>query len=281
MLGVVSLFVPAFSPAMINASLAFDCDSLIFDLEDSVALSEKDSARELLREALLNLDFFGKSVIVRINSLDSDLWYKDLEYVVDTPAWGAMVPKASPQGIKAVSDVLDRFESKLFIVPIIETALGVELVIDIIRASSRVKGLLFGAEDYALDMGIRRTKEGEEILFARSRIANAIHAFGMEGLDTPFTDINDMEGLRLDTLKGKSLGYTGKAAINPRQIEVIKKVYLPSEEEVEFALRVLRALKRGEGRGVFIVDGRMVDAPIIARAKLTLRRAGLEVDQVD
>lgn len=281
MLGVVSLFVPASSPAMINSSLAFDADSLIFDLEDSVALSEKDSARELLREALISLDFRGKSVIVRINSINTDFWYKDLEYIKDTPAWAVMVPKAAPDAIRVVSEALDSLGSKLFIVPIVETALGVELLADILRMSPRVKGLLFGAEDYALDMGINRTKEGDEVLFARARIANAVHAFGVEGLDTPFTDVNDMEGLRADALRGKSLGFTGKAAISPRQIEVIREVYLPSREEVEFALRVVKAFKRSGGKGVFTVDGKMVDAPIVAKAKLTLRRAGVEVSELD
>lgn len=281
MLGSVALFVPASSPAMINSSAILDADSLIFDLEDAVALSEKDSARELLREALKSLRFGGKTTIVRINSLTTDFWEKDLEYMKDTPLDAIMIPKAGPREVKTVSKILDKYNSKIAIVPLIETASAVENISAILESSPRVKGILFGAEDYTADMGIKRTKEGEEIYFARARLANAIHAFGVEGLDTPFTDINDMEGLKSDTLKGKSLGYTGKAAINPRQIDIIRQVYAPSEEEIYYALKVIKALKNSSGKGVFAVDGEMIDAPIIARAKNTLKRAGIEVDSVD
>lgn len=281
MLGTVALFVPASSPAMINSSAILDADSLIFDLEDAVALSEKDSARELLREALKSLRFGGKTTIVRINSLTTDFWEKDLEYMKDTPLDAIMIPKAGPREVKTVSKILDKYNSKIAIVPLIETASAVENISTILESSPRVKGILFGAEDYTADMGIKRTKEGEEIYFARARLANAIHAFGVEGLDTPFTDINDMEGLKSDTLKGKSLGYTGKAAINPRQIDIIRQVYAPSEEEIYYALKVIKALKNSSGKGVFAIDGKMIDAPIIARAKNTLKRAGIEVNSVD
>ncbi|MDK2879791.1 MAG: citrate lyase subunit beta / citryl-CoA lyase [Thermoanaerobacteraceae bacterium] len=281
MIGRVALFVPASSPAMLNSSAAFDADSLIFDLEDAVALSEKDATRELLREALNTLKFDGKTIVVRINSLATDFWEMDMKYIVDTPANAVMIPKAGPAEVKAVSKFLDSKDSEMAIIPLIEMASAVEEITTILGSSPRVKGILFGAEDYTADMGISRTREGDEVYYARARLANAIHAFGVEGLDTPFTDVNDMEGLKNDAMKGKKLGYTGKAAINPRQIEIIKQVYAPTEDEINYALKVINSLKRAGGKGVFAVDGKMIDAPIIARARITLERAGIEVDSVD
>ncbi|MDI6600570.1 MAG: CoA ester lyase [Thermoanaerobacteraceae bacterium] len=281
MLGRVALFVPASSPAMINSSAAFDADAIIFDLEDAVAISEKDAARELLREALDFLSFKGKNIIIRINSLTTAYWEKDIDYVLKTSADAVMVPKARPSDIKTISSMMDSMDSTMGIVPLIETAASVEEITNIIGASPRVKGILFGAEDYTADMGIERTKEGSEVLYARARLANAIHAFGIEGLDTPFTDTEDIEGLRKDTLQGKSLGYTGKAAINPRQVETIKQLYTPGQDDINYAIKVMKAVRQAGGKGAFSIDGKMIDAPIIARARITLERARIGVNTID
>ena len=151
---------------------------------------------------------------------------------------------------------------------LIETAVGLENVYNVINSSKRVAGVLLGGEDLTTDLGIKRTKEGEEIFYARNKVATACRALKVDSIDTPFTDTNDFEGLTRDTSKAKSLGLTGKSAINPRQIDAIHSVFAPTEAELKQALRILDAMENAkkEGKGVFSLDGKMVDAPIITRA---------------
>jgi citrate lyase subunit beta/citryl-CoA lyase len=284
MIGKAALFVPAASPGMLNSSLSLDADSLMFDLEDAVSLSEKDSARELLKQALEFFDFGEKNIIVRINSMNSPYWEMDIKELPLSKINHIMVPKANPDDIKTLSRLLDEKHTDILLIPLIETAMAVEKIKDIIKSSDRVTAILFGAEDYTADMGIKRTKQGDEILYARGRIANAAHAYGIQAMDTPFTDVNDVDGLRQDAQKARSLGYTAKAAINPRQITTIKQVFAPTQEEIEYAKRVLEAVKKAEqeGKGVFAIDGKMIDAPIIKRAYQTLNDAGVcEVTEHD
>jgi citrate lyase subunit beta/citryl-CoA lyase len=256
----------------------------MFDLEDAVSLSEKDSARELLKQALEFFDFGEKNIIVRINSMNSPYWEMDIKELPLSKINHIMVPKANPDDIKTLSRLLDEKHTDILLIPLIETAMAVEKIKDIIKSSDRVTAILFGAEDYTADMGIKRTKQGDEILYARGRIANAAHAYGIQAMDTPFTDVNDVDGLRQDAQKARSLGYTAKAAINPRQITTIKQVFAPTQEEIEYAKRVLEAVKKAEqeGKGVFAIDGKMIDAPIIKRAYQTLNDAGVcEVTEHD
>lgn len=246
MIGKSALFMPSSSPSMLNAACACNADSLIFDLEDSVAADEKDAARDLLKEALNHLYIIGKNIIVRINALSTDYWKKDIEAVVDTKINTILIPKARPDDIKNISDLLNSHNTNINLMALIESAVSVEEITDIIKASKRVIDILFGAEDYTSDLGIERSQEGSEIFYARARLANAAHAYGIEALDTPFTILDDFEGLKEDTLKGKKLGYTGKASINPRHIDLINKIYTPSEKEVEYALRVINSVERAQ-----------------------------------
>ena len=246
-------------------------------------MTEKDSARILVREALKTFKFEGVEVVVRINPVDTMFASKDIEEVVKSDRLDMiLVPKATEADIKYVSEKLDILEEKygyeknkidLFV--LVESAYGVENVYNIIQASERVQGVLLGAEDLAADLGIERTKTGEEITYARTKVITACRAMKIAAIDTPFTDTEDTEGLRADTQKAKSLGMTGKSLINPRQVDDVHDVYAPTQEGIEHAKKVMSAKEEADekGLGVFSVEGKMVDAPIINRAKAVLELA--------
>lgn len=273
------LFMPGNNPAMVQDAAILGADSIILDLEDAVSLTEKDSARILVREAIKNVDYSDVEVVVRINPLTTDFADKDINVIARVKPDALMIPKATEEELIEISKRLEcieaeeGFESKsIKLVPIVETAYGVENVYNIIKASDRVVAVLLGAEDLTSDLGIKRTKEGNEILFARNRVAVACRAMKVDSIDTPFTDTNDFEGLRKDIALAKSLGMTGKSSINPRQIDTIHSIYAPRGVELIHAQRVLDAMRQAEeeGKGVFSLDGKMVDAPIINRAKTTV-----------
>lgn len=273
------LFMPGNNPAMIQDAAILGADSIILDLEDAVSLTEKDSARILVKEAIKTLDYSEVEVVVRINPLTTEFADEDIEVISRVKPDALMIPKATEDELEEIDRRLKKIEaqegfksSSIKLIPIIETAYGVENVYNIIKSSSRVVAVLLGGEDLTSDLGIKRTKEGNEILFARNRVAIACKALKVDSIDTPFTDTNDFEGLRKDVNLAKSLGMTGKASINPRQIDTIHNIYAPTKEEIIHAQRVLEAMKEAEdeGKGVFSLDGKMVDAPIINRAKTTV-----------
>ncbi|QCX33050.1 CoA ester lyase [Caloramator sp. E03] len=278
------LFIPGNNPGMIQNAGVLGADSIILDLEDAVSISEKDSARILVRNALKFLDFYDTEVVVRINPLSTDFGYDDIKEISKVRPHGLLIPKSTEEDIKACDDILNRIEEfegmkrqsiKLF--PLIETAYGLENVYNIIKSSERVEGVLIGAEDLTADLGIKRTKEGDEIFYARCKVASACRAFRVDAIDTPFTDLNDEESFIKDINRAKSIGMTGKAAINPRQIDTIHEVFAPSLDEINYAIRIMKAKDEAkkEGKGVFSLDGKMVDAPIIARAQNILDKAKL------
>ncbi|MEW8955589.1 CoA ester lyase [Clostridium sp.] len=276
------LFMPGNNPGMLQNAVVMGADSIILDLEDAVSLTEKDSARILVREAIKNLDYSEVELIVRINPLDTEFGPKDLEVIGRVKPDTILIPKANEDSIIMADNILNRIENEenfnigdIKLIALIETAYGVENVSTIIRASKRVNGVLLGGEDLTSDLEIKRTKEGEEIFYARTKIATACRALRISSIDTPFTDTNDYEGLYKDTRKAKSLGMTGKSSINPRQIDTIHEVYSPTNEEITHAKRVLFAMEEAkrEGKGVFSLDGKMVDAPIINRAVKTVELA--------
>lgn len=276
------LFMPGNNPGMLSNAAVLGADSIILDLEDAVSISEKDAARILVREAVKNIDYSNVEVVVRINPLDSEFGTLDIEEIAKTKPDALMIPKCNEKEIKNCSNMLDHIEAEqgfiqdsIKLIPLIETAAGVENIYDILKKSSRITASLLGAEDLTYDLGMKRTKQGEEIFYARNKIATACRALKVDAIDTPFTDTEDYDGLIKDTQKAKSLGMTGKAAINPRQIDIISSVYKPSEEEIIHALKILKALEKAQkqGKGVFAVDGKMVDAPIISRAERVIESA--------
>lgn len=278
------LFMPGNNPSMLQSAGILGADSIILDLEDAVSITEKDAARILVRNAIKEVNFYGTEVVVRINPLSSGFGVKDAEEMARVKPDAIMVTKATEEDVSAVCQILTKIEQeegfepgsiKLF--PLIETAYGLENIHSIIEASNRVIGILLGAEDLTADLGMKRTREGEEIFYARSKVAAACRAHKIDAIDTPFADMNDCEGFARDIRRCKSLGMTGKAAINPRQVDTIHEIFAPSEDEIDYAQRVIHAMKEAEkeGKGVFSLDGKMVDAPIIARAEGVIKKARL------
>lgn len=278
------LFMPGNNPGMLQNAGVLGADSVILDLEDAVSVVEKDSARILVSKALKHIDFYETEKVVRVNPISTGFGCGDVELISKAKPDIIMVPKATEDDMKAVDEIISRVEEeegydkgsiKLFC--LIETAYGVENVYSIIKSSKRTAGVLLGAEDLTADLGIRRTKDGKEIFYARNSIAVACRACRVDAVDTPFTDIEDVEGLAKDTEMGKSLGMTGKAAINPRQVDMIHEVFAPSQKEIDFAKRVMDAVEQAkrENKGVFTVDGKMVDAPIISRARTILEKVSM------
>ncbi|MBR6574643.1 MAG: CoA ester lyase, partial [Clostridia bacterium] len=161
------------------------------------------------------------------------------------------------------------------LIPLIETALGLENAFQIAAASKRVAALFLGAEDLTADLRCKRTKESEEIAYARGRMVAAARAAGVDVYDTPFTDVNDDEGIRIDTEKAKALGFTGKASISPRHVPVINEVFSPSQRDIDYAYEVMEAIRiaKEQGRGAIALRGKMIDAPIVNRAKQTIEAA--------
>lgn len=260
---------------MLTSSDVLGADTLVFDLEDAVSINEKDAARILVKEALGFLRFQDAEVTVRINPYDSPYCMEDLSCIVPAGPHGLVIPKASVESVQAIEQEVERLEAiygieeKLQFILIIETAMGLFDLRNILEASRRITGLILGAEDFSSDMGIRRTKESKEIEYARFAIATAARAMRIDAIDTPYTDIDDFEGLKNDTAFAKSIGFSGRLAINPRQIETLHEVFSPSAAEIEEAMNILIEAEEAEkrGLGVFSYKGKMVDMPVIRRAE--------------
>ena len=277
------LFLPGNAPKMIINGNYLGSDAVIFDLEDAVAPDQKDAARILVRNVLRNLEFDRCETIVRINSIDTEYWKRDIDSILPQKPDIIMLPKTScAADVQTVDAYLTQEEEKLgmanntvLLMPLIETALGVENAFAIASASKRVTALFLGAEDLTADLRCKRTKEGREIDYARSRLVVAARAAGVEVYDTPFTDVNDDEGIVVDASYAKSLGFTGKASISPRHIEAINTVFSPTKAEIAYAYEVLEAiaLAKEQGKGAIALRGKMIDAPIVNRAKQTIAAA--------
>jgi len=276
------LFIPGNNPGMLQSSDILGADGIIIDLEDAVALTEKDAARILVREYLLTFKPEG-NYFIRINPLDSPYFYDDLEAIKDLDITGLVLPKASVESMAALEDYLDKNDLDFEVIALIENAMGLETALDIVRASKRIVGLFLGAEDLTLDLGAKRTKESKEIEYARSKIIAAAKAAGIQALDTPFTDTDDLEGLKIDTRNAKDLGMTGKTVISPRHVDIINQVFTPTQEEIDYALRVVEGVKgaKEKGLGAFSLEGKMIDAPIIKRALNVLKTSGDYKEEYD
>ncbi len=273
------LFIPGNNPSMIQNSDLYGADAVIFDLEDSVLVQHKDAARKLVKSYLEQFNLLSCKVIVRINGMETPFLKMDLDDLTYDYIDMFMIPNATHGAIEYITNQLKELEKErhlkkeIKLIPIIETPYALLQVKDIVKMS-RVSGLLFGAEDYSMNMSIKRTKEGSEISFARNMISIAAKAYNKEVYDTPFIDVNDSEGLKKDILLAKSLGFSGKAAIHPRQIDLINTLFSPSQEDIFDALRIIKEAKK-DNKGAFSIDGKMVDAPIITRAKKVIEQAKL------
>lgn len=267
------LFVPGNNPSMLQNADVFGADGVIFDLEDSVHVFEKDNARNLVQSYLERYPVLPAMILVRINAIDSPFYEEDLKAIVSDRIDAIMLPKADVSGVKLLTEKLHEIEKtkkltkRISIIPIIEKASSV-LEAQNIASLKRVQGLLFGAEDYCSEMGIIRTTTGTELIYPRSHIAICCKAANIDAIDTPYVDISDEEGLERDCRAAYNLGLKGKAAIHPKQIQTINELFSPSEAQILWALKVLEAKKEADrkGLGVFSLDGKMIDKPIIERA---------------
>ena len=288
------LFLPGNTPNIIVNGEVLGADALILDLEDAVAPAEKDSARILVRNAIGEMGFGRCEVIVRINAIDTPFWQRDLETILPVRPAMIMPPKTgTAEDVRTVDAYITNLEAKLGLpengvrlIPLIETALGVENAYSIASASPRVAAIFLGGEDLTADLHCKRTREGNEIAYARSRMVCAARAAGVEVYDTPFTDVNDDEGIYADARCAKGLGFTGKAAISPRHVKAINEVFSPTMAEIEYAYEVMQAIREGQaqGKGAVSLRGKMIDAPIVTRARQTIAMAealGLERGRAD
>lgn len=266
---------------MLTTADVLGADTIVFDLEDAVSIREKDSARILVREALDFLRIEDSESSVRINPYDSPYCMDDLRVIIPSKPDVIIIPKASVESIEAIEMEIERLEvaheikTKVGFVLIIETAMGLFTLKEILASSKRIEGLILGAEDLSSDLGIKRTKNNKEIEYARFSIATAARAYKIDAIDTPFTDVEDFDTLKEDTLFSKSIGFNGRLAINPRQIETIHQVFSPTEVEIEEAREILFEAEEAEknGFGVFSYKGKMVDLPVIKRAENTMASA--------
>lgn len=274
------LFIPGNTPNLLMNADILGSDAIILDLEDAVSPAEKDAARILVRNALKTLGYRGVEVIIRINPTETEFWKRDLEAVLPLRPSMIMPTKVSgPEVVREVSDYMSILEQRegipvgtVKLIPLIETAFGVENAYAIASADPRVAAIFLGGEDLTADLQCKRTKEGREIFYARSRMVNAARAAGVEVYDTPFTDVNDPEGLRADAQLAKSLGFTGKASISPRHVDAINEVFTPTQAEIDYAHEVMDTIAEAkrQGKGVVSLRGKMIDAPIVARARQVL-----------
>lgn len=277
------LFLPGNNPNMLINGNCLGADAVIFDLEDAVSPAEKDAARILVRNTMRYMNFGSCGRIVRINSIDTAYWKKDLDLIMPYKPDLILLPKSgSAADVLAADEYMTQLEEKLGferntvgLMPLIETAMGVENSFAIASATKRIKALFLGAEDLTADLRCKRTKEGREIEYARTRLVVAARAANIDVFDTPFTDVNDDEGIVVDAELAKALGFSGKASISPRHVEVINRVFSPTAAEIDYAYEVLEAIRiaKEQGKGAIALRGKMIDAPIVARAERTISMA--------
>ncbi len=281
------LYLPGDQPKLFINAGVHKPDGIILDLEDSVSPSVKDDARLIVRNALRAVDFLGAERMVRINQLPLGL--KDLEEIIPENPDLILIPKVeSGEQIKQVEDRIDSIiknnngTENIFLMPIIESALGVLNSLEIAVSSKKIASLAIGLEDYTADIGTVRSKEGKESFFARSMIVNAAKAAGIQAIDTVFSDVNDMDGLMESVLESKALGFDGKGCIHPRQIQVVHDGFSPSEKEIGKAKRIVLAFEEAEKKGLGVVSlgSKMIDPPVVKRAlkviELALRDGKLD-----
>ncbi len=274
------LYLPGNDPKIILSGHLHQPDGVILDLEDSVAPAEKDAARLLVRNALRAVDFGESERMVRINQGQRGL--EDVDAVVPQNVHMLLIPKVeTAEQVKAVDIRAEAarqtaaLESPCLLMPIIESALGCFNALAIATASPNVAALTIGLEDYTADLGAQRTREGRESIWARQVIVNAARAAGVAPIDTIFSDVSDMEGLREAVLEAKGLGFEGKGCIHPRQVPIVHEAFAPTPEEIEKATRIVVAFEDAERRGLGVValGSKMIDPPVLKRALRTVRSA--------
>ena len=281
------MFVPGNNPGMIRDAAIYGADCLMFDLEDSVAITEKDAARYLVYNALTTIDYSPAEIVVRINDLESGLGVQDLEAIVRARPDVIRLPKtATAKDVTDCEKEIERIEKEAGIpvgstgmMAAIESAEGVLNAPQIALASKRLIGIALGAEDYVTDLKTTRA-DGTELAFARGMIVNAASIAGIHALDTVYSELNNEEGFLHEVNIIKKMGFSGKSVINPRQIEPLHRTFRPSQKDIDKALAIMEAIKEAnaKGSGVASLKGKMIDKPVVARARYLLELGGIAVD---
>ena len=282
------MFVPGNNPGMIKDAGIFGADCIMFDLEDSVAMTEKDSARFLVYNALTTLDYGNIEKVVRINDLSSGLGIEDLEAIVRAKPDVIRLPKTeNAQDVIDCEAEIERIEREAGIpvgttgmMAAIETAGGVLNAYEIAHSSKRLIGIALGAEDYVTDLKTTRSDDGTELFFARGMILNAARSAGIDALDTVYSDVNNEEGFIREATMIKKMGFSGKSIINPRQIAPLHEIFMPREKDLIKARAVMEAIREANerGSGVASLNGKMIDRPVVIRARYLLELAGENPD---
>ncbi|UDM32075.1 citrate (pro-3S)-lyase subunit beta [Lentilactobacillus laojiaonis] len=285
------MFVPGNNPAMLKDAGIYGADSVMFDLEDAVSLAEKDSARNLVYQALKTVDYGNTELVVRINGLDTEFYKDDVYAMVKAGIDVIRLPKTETADmIHELEAVVVEAEKKFGrevgstnLMAAIESAKGVLNANEIAGASDRMIGIALSAEDYTTDMKTHRYPDGRELDFARNMILHAARANDIAAFDTVFTNMNDTEGFMRETEYIHQLGYDGKSLVNPRQIPMVNQVYAPTKKEIENARGVIHAIEEAKikGSGVISMNGQMVDRPVVLRAQrvMNLAKASNLVDE--
>ena len=284
------LYIPGNNPAMLQQGGVYGADSLLLDLEDAVALNQKDAARALVGNMIKTNNFYDAEISVRVNHISTPFGLSDLESIVPLQPDNIRFPKCETvEELAEVIRTVEEIENKhnlphdqMTIHAMIETALGVMNVYDIAGFSNRVDAITIGGQDLTSDMKVEAGKDGIGIDYARKRIVMAAKAHRIDVMDTVWADVDDNEGLRKETEYIRKIGFSGKAVINPRQIDTVHEVYTPSEKEITKAVRIYSAYLKNKaaGIGVFAVGGKMVDKPVVERAVNTLNLAEIELDTI-
>lgn len=277
------LFMPADSPRKIAKGAELPADAIIADLEDAVAPTRKQEARSLLVDSFQALPPDGPLRCIRINPVHSPFWPDDLLETFAAAPQVYVIPKVESAGdLQRVDEQLTPLERQagmpvgtVRLLPLVESAAGVVNLLEIARAGPRTAALAFGAEDFAGDIGAQRSREGWEIFYARSAVVTTAAAFGLQAVDTVYTDLADDSGLAEECEAVQKMGFRGKLAIHPRQVEVINRAFTPDLTEVAAARRLIAVFEAHQraGRGVCVLDGKMVDMPMYRAAQDLLARA--------
>jgi citrate lyase subunit beta/citryl-CoA lyase len=274
------LYIPGNSPAMMLNAGIYGAHAIILDLEDAVAPPKKDEARLLVRNALRQINFYGAERMVRINQLPRGL--DDLEEIIPHNVHVVLLPKCeSKEQIQEVNQKIQsiqkgkKLKGEIYLMPIVESALGVIRAYEIASAADNVVAVAIGLEDYCADLGVQRTKEGLECQYARSYLVNACRAAGVQAIDSAYSDFQDEEALRKTVLKLKSMGFEGIGCIHPNQIKPVHESFAPQEEEITKAKAIVRVFEKAKetGLGVVALGSKMIDAPVVKRAVQSIDRA--------
>lgn len=279
------LFVPGDSQRKIEKVASLPADTVILDLEDAIALDQKENARHTVASALSTMPFGRIERLVRINPPGTPFYRSDLGVTIHGQPDGYVLPKVeTAEQLQELEKYLAAAEQEkgwptasIRLLALVETARGIMNIKDIAQASERLDGLLFGAEDLAADIGAIRTPGGQELFYARSAVVTAAAAYRLQAVDMVTINFSDLAALEEECNVARQLGYTGKMAIHPRQLETINRLFAPSAAEIEQALRLVQAYheQAAAGIGAFALDGRMVDMPVVRSARQVLHRARL------